>query len=89
MARTLGASHAGPAPSAPGLDARALPALRQDLRLIEGGAGGHGKEGAGQWRIHDPLAQRFYRVGVKLDPSTGNTAMGRRANFGFTWRLAQ
>jgi putative peptide zinc metalloprotease protein len=65
MAQTLG-FHPAAAASASDLDARALPALRQDLRLIEGGASGHGTEGAAQWRIHDPLAQRFYRVGREV-----------------------
>ncbi|MDH6593097.1 putative peptide zinc metalloprotease protein [Variovorax sp. TBS-050B] len=40
-----------------------LPPLRQDLRLIEGGAHGSASDGTAQWRIHDPLAQRFYSVG--------------------------
>lgn len=34
-------------------------------------------------------AFRYYRVGVKLDPTAGNTIQGRRATFGITWRLAQ
>jgi putative peptide zinc metalloprotease protein len=46
------------------LDERSLPALRQDLRLIEGGAGE--RVGPVQWRIHDPLAQRFYEVGREV-----------------------
>lgn len=48
----------------PGVGAEAedlqLPALRQDLRLIEGGAEGVTED---LWRIHDPLAQRFFEVG--------------------------
>ena len=46
-------------------DAQALPRLRQDLRLIEGGAAGSspaGQDGQAQWKIHDPLAQRFFEV---------------------------
>lgn len=36
-----------------------LPPLRQDLELIAGGAEG---EGARRWKIHDPLANRFFEV---------------------------
>lgn len=47
------------------VDSLALPQLRQDLRLIEGGADGDAN-GSGamsaQWRIHDPLAQRFFAI---------------------------
>jgi putative peptide zinc metalloprotease protein len=46
---------------------RVLPPLRQDLQLIEGGADGAGQSGrAGQWRIHDPMSQRFYEVGKEV-----------------------
>jgi putative peptide zinc metalloprotease protein len=62
MVRAVGALPASDGPTA-GLDERLLPALRQDLRLIEGGASGRGSGEPAQWRIHDPLAQRFYRVG--------------------------
>src|ERR1700712_3232451 len=34
---------------------RQLPPLRPDLRLIEGDA-------QHQWKIHDPLAQRFFEI---------------------------
>ncbi len=37
----------------------ALPALRQDLRLIEGLANG---SGSNAWKIHDPLAQRYFEI---------------------------
>ncbi|MBS0452375.1 MAG: HlyD family efflux transporter periplasmic adaptor subunit [Proteobacteria bacterium] len=50
-----------PDQEAPHFDELALPELRQDLRLIEGGAGGGALAGPG-WRIHDPLAQRFFAV---------------------------
>jgi len=43
-------------------DAQTLPSLRRDLRLIEGGAAGSAAQAAAQWKIHDPMAQRFYEV---------------------------
>ena len=54
---------AAPAPDRQGeLDAAPLPALRQDLRLIEGGAEGQHAGRPTQWRIHDPVAQRFFTI---------------------------
>ena len=45
------------------VDSLALPQLRQDLRLIEGGADGESIGGmSAQWRIHDPVAQRFFAI---------------------------
>lgn len=44
----------------PDPDEQQLPPLRQDLRLIQGSASGTAQ--AGYWKIHDPLAQRFYEV---------------------------
>ena len=59
-AHTLGAAMA---PSAPqDINALPLPPLRQDLRLIEGGAADAHAGQSAQWRIHDPVAQRFYNV---------------------------
>ncbi|MGQ7248414.1 HlyD family efflux transporter periplasmic adaptor subunit [Halomonas sp. V046] len=40
-------------------DTLALPPLRQDLRLLAGGAEG---ESVGRWKIHDPIGQRFFEV---------------------------
>lgn len=60
LSMTADALHAPRAPAGPA--DRPLPALRQELRLIEGGAAGESPGGAAQWRIHDPLAQRFYSV---------------------------
>ena len=37
---------------------QALPPLRPDLRLIEGTAG----DAQAPWKIHDPLAQRFFEI---------------------------
>jgi hypothetical protein len=34
-------------------------------------------------------APRYYRLSVRLDPTVGNSAMGRRATFGITWRMVQ
>lgn len=36
-----------------------LPALREDLRLIEGTGADSGQRG---WKIHDPMAQRYFEV---------------------------
>ncbi|WP_218508153.1 HlyD family efflux transporter periplasmic adaptor subunit [Variovorax sp. dw_308] len=46
----------------PKFDDQVLPPLRQDLRLIEGGAGGVKAGTEGQWKIHDPMAQRFFEI---------------------------
>ncbi|MEJ8856074.1 HlyD family efflux transporter periplasmic adaptor subunit [Variovorax robiniae] len=46
----------------PKFDDQMLPPLRQDLRLIEGGAGGAKAGHEGQWKIHDPMAQRFFEI---------------------------
>ncbi|WP_218510281.1 HlyD family efflux transporter periplasmic adaptor subunit [Variovorax sp. dw_308] len=48
-------TKAAKAPPPPG--ERVLPPLRPDLRLIEGEGDGHQP-----WKIHDPLAQRFFEV---------------------------
>ncbi|MBW8827532.1 MAG: hypothetical protein JF603_14450 [Acidobacteria bacterium] len=34
-------------------------------------------------------AQRYYRLSARLDPAATNTAQGRRATFGITWRMVQ
>jgi putative peptide zinc metalloprotease protein len=47
---------AGPGPAAP---AR-LPRLRDDLRLLEGPRTRHG---APSWTLHDPIANRYFRLG--------------------------
>lgn len=39
-----------------------LPELRQDLRLIKGGAGGSHEQHDNLWRVHDPIANRFFTV---------------------------
>lgn len=45
------------------VDSLPLPQLRQDLRLIEGGADGQeAGEAPAHWRIHDPAAQRFFAI---------------------------
>jgi len=44
------------------LDARVLPPLRQDLRLIRDQGGTRAGEWGGNWRIHDPAAHRFFAV---------------------------
>src|SRR5688572_13149154 len=59
---TTPAQASGPAQGAAAFDAQALPPLRKDLRLIDGGAAGRGRGAALQWKIHDPLAQRFFEV---------------------------
>ncbi|MCW3151530.1 HlyD family efflux transporter periplasmic adaptor subunit [Achromobacter spanius] len=44
------------------LDARVLPPLRQDLRLIPDQGGARAGEWSGNWRIHDPAAHRFFAI---------------------------
>lgn len=43
-------------------DARKLPPLRQDLRLIADQGGARAGEWGGNWRIHDPAAHRFFAI---------------------------
>jgi putative peptide zinc metalloprotease protein len=43
-------------------DTLPLPEMRQDLRLIEGGASGSNYQQDSLWRIHDPLAHRFFTI---------------------------
>lgn len=43
------------------MTAAALPHLRQDLRLLDGGAG---EDGAPTWLIYDPLRNRYFRIGL-------------------------
>lgn len=43
-------------------DARVLPPLRQDLRLIPDQGGTRAGEWGGNWRIHDPAAHRFFAI---------------------------
>ncbi|WP_446621684.1 site-2 protease family protein [Variovorax sp. LARHSF232] len=59
---TMPAQASGPAQNAAAFDAQALPPLRKDLRLIDGGAAGRSHDAVAQWKIHDPLAQRFFEV---------------------------
>lgn len=40
--------------------ARPWPALREELRLYPGPAG---RSGEPSWTLHDPPAQRFFRLG--------------------------
>ncbi len=48
------------APSAPALPAPPLPSLREELRLIPAAAQA---DGSPAWMIHDPVVNRFYRIG--------------------------
>ena len=48
------------APSAPAHPAPLLPSLREELRLIPAAAQ---SDGSPAWMIHDPVVNRFYRIG--------------------------
>ena len=50
---------AGPAPTDP-LASLRLPALRDDLALLPAPAG---QDGAPGWTIHDPVRNRYFRIG--------------------------